>query len=257
MAHESAADGCLERFIALTKLARLTQRQANQSDDFSRMVLIAEASTARERAVGYTAECIAQEIYKRQPTPFCPDVQARFSALGRIIDQYIQPGPQALEQRRALIERAEKFAGFSPHVEGHDETDDNQGIADQLNAIGSENLFRSVRAREVGGHRLLRLPFRAQRARELTDELGRLHQEFRDRLRTIDHLFSDESNDRVATLPQEIAFEVEAVSRRLESKQVDPTLARIDAEARKQKERLDRATSSSLSPMVAPERSSR
>ncbi|OWK25688.1 hypothetical protein AJ87_07545 [Rhizobium yanglingense] len=192
MTEEFTAGDAQERFIALTKLAKLKQRQANQrgySD--GHLELGAEAGTTRERAIGYTTECIAQETYKHEPAVFSREVQARFSAVGRIVDQHIQPGRQTLDQRRALIERAEEFASFSPYHEGHDESDHNQGIADRLNAAGA--IFKYQLARELGTRRLrspMDVGFTAQQARELTDELGHLHQEIRTRLRTIDHLFN-------------------------------------------------------------------
>nr|WP_131815338.1 MULTISPECIES: hypothetical protein [Rhizobium] len=107
------------------------------------------------------------------------------------------------------------------------------------------------------------IPFTPQQAREMTDELGYLHQVVRTRLRTIDRLFTDESYDRIAWLPQ-IGREIRSLSRQLESKPADPTLARIDAEARERKERAERAisddpffeSSSANSPVVVPEASS-
>lgn len=67
MAHEFTTDDCLDIFVTLSRLAKLKQSYANRFDN---MALDDEASTARERAVRYTAECIAQDIYKRQPAPF-------------------------------------------------------------------------------------------------------------------------------------------------------------------------------------------
>ncbi|MGX5806100.1 hypothetical protein ACWGS9_33650 [Bradyrhizobium sp. Arg314] len=254
-----SANDALERFVALTKLAKLKQGRANQSGEPSDLALVAEAAEARERATSYTAECIAQEIYKRQPALFSPEIQARFSAVGRIVDKHIQPGPQTLEQSRALIERAEKFASSSPYHEGNDETNDNQGIANWLNATGgSESLPKYLAARELGERRMRppTIPFTAQDARELTDELGYLYQQIRTRLRTIDRLFSDESNDRIGW---QFQSNIASASHQLESKPADPTLARIDAEARERKERTGRAisddpffeSSSSPPPVVA------
>uniref|UniRef100_UPI00111C0EF0 hypothetical protein n=1 Tax=Ensifer aridi TaxID=1708715 RepID=UPI00111C0EF0 len=262
MTDQFTADDSLERFVTLAKLAILKEREANRSD----LVLGAEAGMARERAIGYTAECIAQELYKRQPPVFCPEVQARFSAVGHIIDRHIQPGYRTLNQRRALIERAEEFASFSPYHEGHDETDDDQGIAARLNSVGASNsLFKYLRARELGERRPGEpfIPFTPQQAREMTDELGYLHQVVRTQLRTKDRLFTDQSYDRIAWLPK-IGREIRSLSRQLESKPADPTLARIDAEARERKERAERAisddpffeSSSANSPVVVPEASS-
>ncbi|NEK20473.1 hypothetical protein [Rhizobium leguminosarum] len=236
------ADDSLERFIALAKLAKLKQRLANQRRYPNvPMERIAEAATARERATAYTAECIAQELYKRQPAVFCPDVQTRFTTVGHIVDRHIQPGDRGVNQRRALIERAETFASFSPFDDGHDNTEDYQGIADRLN---SENLFTFQRALEIGGCRTgatPTIPFTPDQAREMINELGHLQQVIRTRLRTIDRVFSDGSHDHIEGF--HIERELSSVSLRLERKPADPTLARIDAEARERKESVERAFS--------------
>ncbi|MBY5701104.1 hypothetical protein [Rhizobium leguminosarum] len=240
------ADDSLERFIALAKIAKLKQRLANQRRyPNAPMEPIAEAETARERATAYTVECIAQELYKRQPAVFCPDVQTRFSTVGHIVNRHIQPGDRGINQRRALIERAETFASFSLFHDGHDETDDYQAIANRLN---SDSLFAFQRNREIGGRgpgaTLATIPFTHDQAREMINEFGHLQQVIRTRLRTIDRVFSDGSHDHIEGYQIErIERQLSSVSLQLESKPADPTLARIDAEARERKESVESAFS--------------
>lgn len=82
---------------------------------------------------------------------------------------------------------------------------------------------------------------RAGQARELTDELGNLYEEIRERLRTIDHLFRDRSEDEVGWRLGEIYIErnISLLSSHLERAQPDRTLTRVDREA--QERRADEA----------------
>lgn len=59
MTGEWTQNDVLERFAALTKVARLMRRRANA--DPADLMRIRDAFEAKERAIGYTTECIAQE----------------------------------------------------------------------------------------------------------------------------------------------------------------------------------------------------
>jgi len=240
-----------ERFVTLTKLAKLRRRQSNRGPSFD-LELMEKEGDARETAVRYSAECVALELSKADPAKFSPLVQTRFTAIGRIVDAHIPSGPDGIHQRRALIERAEEFAAFSPHQESLNATDDNQEIADRLNASGvSAGVARFLLARELGQRGLkppkdvhdVDTPFTAEQARKLTDELGHLHQEIRTRLRTVDDLFADRSNDRVAWGDGAIRDEILEFSRKVARKPVDPSLSRIKDELLEEKERDKRAVS--------------
>jgi hypothetical protein len=200
------------------------------------------------------------------PPVFSRAVQERFAAIGEIVGNHIDEGPDGINQLRALIGRAEEFATFSSYHEHPDETDDNREIADRLNAAGtSAAISRLLMDRELG-KRGLRPPkdihdvdilFTDEEARKLTDELGHLLQDIGTRLSTIDNIFAEQSNNRVARTHGNIRREIALLSSRLGSQIVDPTLARIDHDLQKEKDRTQRAASddsffSSSSPASPP-----
>ncbi|KWV52132.1 hypothetical protein AS026_05140 [Rhizobium altiplani] len=235
MNNEFSTKGSLDTFVALAKLARLKTRWANYT---SRMWDTGDAIAARERAVAYIGECIAEGIYRHEPAVFCPEIQTHFRAVGLIIDEHIDPGQPTLNRRRLLIERVEKFTSFAPYQQGLCWTGTGETTAESLNAVDkSKELFRFLRAREGGVPRQLRptIPFTSEQARELIDEVGYLYEGIRERLRTIDHLFQDRSRDEVAWMPEDIGRNIDLLSHQLEREKRDRTLIRIDgmAEARR------------------------
>lgn len=151
-----------------------------------------DASRAEERLVAYAAECLAQGSHKlREGAGFTPEVQRRFAEVGRMLDNHVDEEGGA-DMRRGLLQRAQEFAPFSPHYHGHDETDDNDAIADRLNDRGAQiRLSRVLLDRELGLK--TSLPdapggvdhdFTAAEARRFTDAFGHLQQVLHEHVRT-------------------------------------------------------------------------
>ncbi|MGO6747945.1 hypothetical protein ACCS93_36940 [Rhizobium ruizarguesonis] len=251
MTETPTADDIIERFVGLAQLGRPTLRRANR-DGSSDPGHLAEEGDARRPAVRYSVECIADELRKLVPSVFSPDMRARFVAVGGIVENHIDEGRDGIDQQRALIEKAEEFATFPLYHEHFNETDDHREIAERLIVAGvSAAISRFAMDRELP-KRVLRPPkdlydvdkaFTVEQARKLTAELGHLHQDVRTRLRTIDDLFADPSNDRVGGMPGNIRQEIASPCSRLRSETVDPTPARIDDDLQKERDRTQQAAS--------------
>ncbi|MBB2755828.1 UNVERIFIED_ORG: hypothetical protein GGI57_006579 [Rhizobium aethiopicum] len=238
MNNEFSMKDSLDTFVALANLSRLKKRWANRTNELWDM---AEATIARERAVGYIGQCIAEGIHRREPAVFCPEIQTRFHAVGLMIDEHIDPGRPTLNRRRLLIERVGKFTDFAPYQQGLGWTATGETIAESLNAIDkSEELFRFLGARERGLPRQVRptIPFTSEQAIELVDEVSHLYEDIRDRLYTIDHLFQDRSRDDVALI-HDIEPSIGLLSHQLEREKRDPTLVRLDGEAEARRADVD------------------
>ncbi|WP_314963789.1 hypothetical protein [Bradyrhizobium cosmicum] len=217
----------LERFEALTKIARLMQRRVNRAGP-EKLMWLGEAFQAKERAIGYTTECIAQELHKIDPQIFFPALQVRFKAVGDIIDRHVKSGPIGVNKRRALIERAEAYVPSSAGVLRALEPEDDETIARALNAKAS--MVSYIFDREIGRHQYHAVdrPLDGHDARRLTESLGNLHGKVDGKLRKIAYIFSEPERDRVSGFSDEIERELEEAYSLVRSRPSDLTLARID-----------------------------
>ncbi|MGY3116202.1 hypothetical protein ACVWXQ_000137 [Bradyrhizobium sp. S3.14.4] len=225
MIREWTQKDVLERFAALTKIARLMQRRGNHAGP-AELMWRGEALQAKERAIGYTTECIAQELHKIEPQIFRPGLQVRFEAVGDIIDRHVKSGPIGVNKRRALIERAEAYIPSSAGVLRALEPEET--IARALNA--RESMVSYIFDREIGRHQYHAVdpPWDGHDARLLTDSLGNLHRKVHRKLATIGFIFSEPERDRVSGFPDEIERELEEAYSLVRSRPSDLTLARID-----------------------------
>ena len=139
-----------------------SKRLANRSQHDS--ALLDEAVNAEDRAVDYSTECLAHEVFRRPEDrrqvidvndDLSEELQDRFDAMHEVLDRHVPPGSGWNSLRRALLDRAVPHASFSSHAAGHDWTDDYEGIADELN---NEHEAESItdgeneRERIDGGH---------------------------------------------------------------------------------------------------------
>ncbi|WP_145963765.1 hypothetical protein [Bradyrhizobium algeriense] len=218
----------LERFAALTKIARLMRRRVNHAGP-AELMWLGEAVQAKERAIGYTTECIAQELHKFEPQIFSPELQVRFKAVGDIIDRHVKSGPIGVNKRRALIERAEAYIPSSAGVLRAHEPEDDETIARALNVKAS--MVSYIFDREIGRHQYHAVdrPLDGHDARRLTDSLGNLHRKVDRRLAENDYIFSKPEHDRVlGSYPDEIKRELDEAYLVVRSRPSDLTLVRVD-----------------------------
>ncbi|UPU01657.1 hypothetical protein J4G48_0049850 (plasmid) [Bradyrhizobium barranii subsp. apii] len=245
----------LARYTALTTVAHLTRLQVKPSDP-AELIRLFEALDAKSRAVDYTAECIAHELYKVEPPIFTPELQARFEAVGEIVDRHVHPGPTKIDQRRTLIERVEAYAPASPRDESYADPNDNTAIANSLNVrLSGSEITSYLRNREIGlrekpPEATLQVdrPFDGDEARRLANTLGALYQEVDRRLAIAANIFSESEHTRVNDfLPNQIDRELERAFQTLDSKPPDPTLARIDQRMQATAERIREMSDDSFS----------
>lgn len=222
------------------------------------------ASKAEHRLVAYASECIAQGSYKlvneEWDYPFTPRVQERFAQVGAMVDAQISDGPLAIPMRRALLQRAERFASFSPHFRSPDTTDDNLGIAKYLNEeTTSRRLPLELLGRELGLRKVVSaysgVDFSPEQAREFTDALGHLQQVLHEHVRTRDPILRDQVRSRVNwNLPGDVGRVAHRIEAELEKLGSDQTLLRFDAQQRVRYEREQRAADDSGFEHDKPER---
>ena len=214
VSYEERRAAVRDRFLVIATETGLRRRDANRSSfDLTRLQASGDAD---ERLTAYATEMLSVEGYRLTDSyekTLSPRLKERFDAVGAILDRHIDPGEHGADKRRAILERAEEYACFSPHYHGPDETDDNEGIRDELNEIRARRqLPRYLLDRELGlplgrypnlgpnainpdytGE--LKRNFTARSARELTDALGHLHQTLYDRIRDQEPCFVDVSVD--------------------------------------------------------------
>lgn len=208
----------------------------------------AAASNAEEQLVAYATECIAQGSHKlvNYRTGFAPEVQRHFTAVGKIVDDHI--GPNDVDRRRALLQRAEEFTSCSARHRGHDETDEE--IADSLNEHRAQaGLSRALLDRELGLRAILPeysggvdRDFTPAQARKLTDAFGHLQQMLCDQVRTRQPVMADQ--ERVA-VNWSAAGDAGRIARELETQLKDgvpdSTLERFEEQYKARQERARQA----------------
>lgn len=221
VSYEESRAAVRDRFLVIATETGLRRRDANRSSfDLTKLQA---SGDAEERLAAYATEMLAVEGHRLADSyekTLSPRLKERFEAVGAILDRHIDPGEHGADKRRAILERAEEYATFSPHYRGYDETDDNEGIRDELNEIrGRRQLPRYLLDRELGlplgrypnlgpnavnpdytGE--LKRDFTARSARELTDALGHLHQTLHDRIRDGESCFLDVSVDDAIAIQQ-------------------------------------------------------
>jgi hypothetical protein len=202
--YEESRAAIRDRFIVIATEARLRQRNANRSS--TDLAKIQAAGNAAERLTIFATEVFAVEAHKLVDSydkTFSPELKERFGSVSTILDKHIKPGEPGAESRRAILERAEEYARFSPHYHPVDEMDDNEEISDHLNGAyetkkvthyllermgvpfrQKANLSPKQAALDYTAD--LETKFTAKSARELTDSLGHLHQVLDDHLRSGD-----------------------------------------------------------------------
>lgn len=221
VSYEESRAAVRDRFLVIATETGLRRRDANRSSfDLTKLQA---SGDAEERLTAYATEMLAVEGHRLTDSyekTLSPRLKERFDAVGAILDRHIDPGEHGADKRRAVLERAEEYATFSPHYRGYDETDDNEGIRDELNEMrGRRQLPRYLLDRELvlplgrypnlGPNAAnpdytgeLKRDFTARSARKLTDALGHLHQTLHDRIRDGESCFLDVSVDDAIAVQQ-------------------------------------------------------
>lgn len=256
--YEESRAAVRDRFVVIATETRLRRRDANRSSlDLTKLQA---SNNAEERLTAFATEMLAVESHRLTDSydkRLSPRLRERFDAVSAILNRHIDSDERGADKRRVVLERAEEYASFSPHYHGHNETDDNEGIRDDLNEIrGRRQLQRYLRDREMGVGRdpnlgpnavnqdytgELKRDFTAESARELTDALGHLHQTLHG-----DPFFVNVTIDDVIVIQQtrwplqEQSARVSKMERLSQSIAAQPQERALIRTGRKQKERAER-----------------
>jgi hypothetical protein len=178
-------------------------------------------------------------------------VQHHFQVVAKILDRHLVAGPEEIDGRRALLERAEAFCAGSPHFDDRADTDDNESIADALNERDARRDLSKFLLRREMGYRVedpvysggIDKDFSHAEAKGLINSLDDLHQVLDDHVRTVEPIFGDPQRDTVPFDRRAIAYEIRQVSDRLAVRTPERTLERL-AERQEQRRQQLEATSS-------------
>jgi hypothetical protein len=227
----------IETLALVIRHAKLCRR-ATDVRSFQDIKLEDRADRAKEWAIAYVTECLAREAHRPAgefTSVFALHVQARFEAVGEILDRHVEPGPDEIDRRRALLERAEVFCRFSPYFDEHIDRHDTEAMADAVNEREAlRALYKFLFCRDIS--RLSRLPaytggpdedFTPSAAKELIDRLDSLHRVLDNCVTRIKPIFADPQRDSVPLNNKAVVDQIRETGDDIASRSREQTLQRI------------------------------
>jgi protein tyrosine phosphatase (PTP) superfamily phosphohydrolase (DUF442 family) len=226
----------IESFVQVIRYAKLCRR-AVDIRPLRDLELDDRADRAKQWVIAYATECLAREVHKQAgelTSVFALHVQARFEAVGEFLDQHLEPGPDEIDRRRALLERAEVFCRFSPHFDEQIDKHDIEAMADVVNEREARRaVYKFLFCRDIG--RLVALPaytggpdedFTPSAAKELIDRLDSLHRVLEHCITRMKPVFDDPRRDSVPLSANAVADLIRQIGDDIAARPPENTLQR-------------------------------